>query len=117
MAISERQRQILAFPFTKYDALICDGAIRSGKTAFMTLAFIDDAMRRYDRQRFAICGKTVDSAVKNIIAPYLGTVWAQERYRLTWKRSDKLLIVSTGASFPLPTSPQAKSPVSGVMTL
>ena len=96
MPISDKQRQILAFPFTRYDALIAEGAIRSGKTAFMMIAFVEDAMRRYDRQRFAICGKTVDSTVKNIISPYLGTVWAQERYALTWRRSDKLLIVSNG---------------------
>lgn len=72
MPISNKQKQIMAFPFTKYDALICDGAIRSGKTVFMTLAFVDDAMRRFNGQRFGICGKTVDSAVKNIIMPYLG---------------------------------------------
>ncbi len=97
MPISDKQRQILAFPYTHFDAIICDGAIRSGKTAFMMIAFVDDAMRRYDRQRFAICGKTVGSAVQNIITPYLGLVWAQERYRLTWRRSDKMLIVSDGA--------------------
>ena len=70
MPISKKQRQILAFPFTSYDALIADGAVRSGKTSFMSIAFVDDAMRRYDRQRFAICGKTVESAIKNIIEPY-----------------------------------------------
>lgn len=96
MAISHKQRQIMAFPFTKYDALICDGAIRSGKTAFMTLSFIDDAMRRYNHQRFGICGKTVDSTVKNIIAPYIGLSYANSKYNITWRRSDKLLIVSSG---------------------
>lgn len=96
MAISNKQRQIMAFPFTKYDALICDGAIRSGKTAFMMLAFVDDAMRRFNNQRFGICGKTVDSTVKNIIAPYLSLVYAKEKYRLQWKRTDKVLIVSDG---------------------
>lgn len=96
MPISQKQRQIMAFPFTKYDALICDGAIRSGKTAFMMLSFVDDAMRRFNNQRFAICGKTVDSTVKNIITPYLGLVYAKERYRIQWRRTDKLLIVSTG---------------------
>ncbi|MBO5934066.1 MAG: PBSX family phage terminase large subunit [Clostridia bacterium] len=96
MAISRKQKQIMAFPFTKYDALICDGAIRSGKTSFMMLAFIDDAMRRYNNQRFGICGKTVDSTVKNIIAPYLGLSYAKRKYRLQWKRSDKTLIVSDG---------------------
>ena len=96
MAISKKQKQIMAFPFTSYDVLICDGAIRSGKTVFMTLAFIDDAMRRYSGQRFGICGKTVDSTVKNIITPYLGLTYAQERYKLQWRRSDKLLVVSDG---------------------
>lgn len=86
----------MAFPYTKYDALICDGAIRSGKTVFMMLSFIDDAMRRYDGQRFGICGKTVDSTIKNIIAPYLELTYAKEKYRIQWKRSDKLLIVAQG---------------------
>lgn len=96
MAISNKQRQIMAFPFTKYDALICDGAIRSGKTVFMMLAFVDDAMRRFNNQRFGICGKTVDSTVKNIIAPYLALNYAKDKYRLQWKRTDKVLIVSDG---------------------
>lgn len=96
MPISDKQQQILAFPYTDYDALICDGAIRSGKTAFMTIAFIDDAMTRYKNQRFGICGKTVDSAIKNIIIPYISTAYAKEKYKLRWKRSDKVLIVSRG---------------------
>lgn len=96
MPISNKQKQIMAFPFTKYDALICDGAIRSGKTVFMMLAFIDDAMRRHNGQRFGICGKTVDSAVKNIIMPYLGLSYAKKKYRIQWRRSDKLLVVSQG---------------------
>lgn len=96
MSISQKQRKILAFPYTNYDALICDGAIRSGKTAIMAIAFIDDAMRRYNGQRFGICGKTVDSAIKNIIVPYISTAYAKRKYRLQWKRSEKVLIVSRG---------------------
>lgn len=42
MPISDKQKQIMAFPYSKYDTIICDGAIRSGKTVFMTLAFVDD---------------------------------------------------------------------------
>ena len=96
MTISTKQRQIMAFPFTDYDCLICDGAIRSGKTVFMMLSFVDDAMRRYNNQRFGICGKTVDSTVKNIIMPYLSLVYAKEKYSIQWKRTDKTLIVSKG---------------------
>ena len=96
MPISRKQKQIMAFPFTSYDALICDGAIRSGKTVFMMLSFVDDAMRRYNNQRFGICGKTVDSTVKNIIMPYLSLVYAREKYNIQWKRTDKTLVVSKG---------------------
>jgi PBSX family phage terminase large subunit len=62
----------------------------------MMLSFVDDAMRRYNNQRFGICGKTVDSTVKNIIMPYLSLVYAKERYSIQWKRTDKTLIVSKG---------------------
>ena len=86
----------MAFPFTDYDCLIADGAIRSGKTAFMTLSFVDDAMRRYNSQRFGICGKTVDSTVKNIIMPYLALSYAKDRYNIQWKRTDKIMVVSDG---------------------
>ena len=96
MPISRKQKQIMAFPFTTYDALICDGAIRSGKTVFMMLSFIDDGMRRYNNQRFGICGKTVDSAVKNLIKPYLSLTYANKKYHLEWRKTDKELIVSDG---------------------
>ena len=96
MPISRKQKQIMAFPFTNFDALIADGAIRSGKTVFMMLSFVDDAMRRYNNQRFGICGKTVDSTVKNIIMPYLSLVYAKEKYNIQWKRTDKTLVVSKG---------------------
>lgn len=94
--LSEKQKSILAFPYTKYQALVCDGAVRSGKTSLMMVAFIDWAMDNYRNTRFGICGKTVDSTQKNIIAPYTGMTWAKKKYRLKWRRSDKLLEVSRG---------------------
>lgn len=96
MPISQKQKQILAFPYTDYDALICDGAIRSGKTAFMTIAFVDDIMRRYNRSKAAICGKTVSSTIENVIKPFMSLIWAQERYQMSFNRSDKLLTISNG---------------------
>ena len=96
MGISDKQRKILAFPFTKYDALICDGAIRSGKTTFMTIAFIDDAMRRYNNKVFGICGKTVETTIKNIITPYISLSYSQKKYGLKWKKQEKILVVSCG---------------------
>ena len=94
--ISEKQKKILAFPYSNYDALICDGAVRSGKTSIMMWAFVDWAMREFSGQRFGICGKTVDSASKNIIVPFISMSLAKQRYTLRWRRSDKILEVSRG---------------------
>lgn len=94
--ISQKQKKILAFPYSRYDALICDGAVRSGKTSIMTWAFIEWAMREFNGQRFGICGKTVDSCTKNIIIPFISMSLAKERYTLRWRRSDKLLEVRRG---------------------
>ena len=94
--ISPKQKKILAFPYSRYDALICDGAVRSGKTSLMVLAFIDWAMREFSGQRFGICGKTVGSAVENMAIPYLSMSYAKERYALKWRRSQKILEVRRG---------------------
>lgn len=95
--ISEKQKMILAFPYSDYDALICDGAVRSGKTSVMAVAYIDWAMRNFSGQRFGICGKTVDSCVKNLVVPYMAMNYAKVRYSLRWRRSDKVLEVGRGA--------------------
>lgn len=96
--ISEKQKKILAFPYSKYDALICDGAVRSGKTSIMMWAFVDWAMREFDGQRFGICGKTVDSATKNIVVPFISMTLAKERYVMRWRRADKVLEVRRGGA-------------------
>lgn len=92
--ISDKQRKILAFPYTQRDVLICDGAVRSGKTSIMMWAFVDWAMREFDRQRFGICGKTVDSASKNIVVPFISMALAKERYNLRWRRADHVLEIT-----------------------
>lgn len=94
--ISQKQKKILAFSYSRYDAIICDGAVRSGKTSIIMWAFIEWAMREFNGQRFGICGKTVDSATKNIVIPFISMSLAKERYTLRWRRSDKLLEVRRG---------------------
>lgn len=93
MAISEKQLEILKFPFSDYDALICDGAVRSGKTSIEMWAFVFWAMQTFENQRFGICGKTVDSAQKNIIVPFISLPLSKDQYKLKWRRADKVLEV------------------------
>jgi PBSX family phage terminase large subunit len=95
--ISPKQQKILAFPYSKYDALICDGAVRSGKTSIMMWAFVRWAMENFSGQRFGVCGRTVDSCTKNIIVPFTAMSLAKERYIVRWRRGDKVMEVRRGA--------------------
>ena len=95
--ISKKQQKILAFPYSNYDVLICDGAVRSGKTSIMMWAFVKWAMDNFSGQLFGICGKTVDSASKNIVVPFTSMSLAKERYIIRWRRAEKILEVRRGA--------------------
>lgn len=91
---SEKQLQILDFILSGDYALICDGAVRSGKTTVMAMAFLLWAMEFFDQTSFAICGKTVRSAERNVLYPLL-----QHRslpYELSYKSSKGLLTVRCG---------------------
>lgn len=94
--LSDKQWEILRFPYTGYDALICDGAIRSGKTSLMTVSFVDWAMREFDGQRFGLCGRTVDSCVKNLVRPFEGLAWTRERYSVKFRSGSKEMVVKRG---------------------
>ena len=92
--ISEKQARILDFVVSDGMYLICDGAVRTGKTVFMSAAFVIWAMEHYDRTNFAICGKTVQSAERNVLKPL------QENenlpYVMRYKVSTKVLTVRCG---------------------
>ena len=54
-----------------FDGIICDGAVRSGKTLCMSVSFVAWAMNNFDDTSFALCGKTVTSLRRNLITPLL----------------------------------------------
>lgn len=57
--------------FKNRDAIICDGAVRSGKTLCMSISFILWAFYRFEDTSFAICGKTITSLKRNVVTPLL----------------------------------------------
>ncbi len=100
--LSPKQKTVLKWcqtPSTRntYDSIICDGAIRSGKTICMILSYIHWAMRFFNGATFAICGKTVQSVERNIIMPLHGIEDITAYYTLSYARSNKLLTVQSGA--------------------
>jgi PBSX family phage terminase large subunit len=56
-------------PFCTYDGIICDGAVRSGKTTCMSISFVAWAFYNFNDTSFAICGKTITSLKRNIVFP------------------------------------------------
>ena len=57
-----------------WEAIICDGAVRSGKTFSMGLSFFLWAMARFNGRQLGLCGKTITSLRRNLLAelvPYL----------------------------------------------
>ena len=57
--------------YGRRDAIICDGAVRSGKTLSMSLGFMFWAGKCFDGCSFAMCGKTITSLRRNVITPLL----------------------------------------------
>lgn len=52
-----------------FDAIVCDGSVRSGKTMSMSIGFVLWSCRKFSGQNFAFCGKTIDSLKRNVITP------------------------------------------------
>ena len=49
------------------DAVICDGAVRSGKTLCLGIGFAAWASRSFHGQAFAFCGRTIRSLKRNLL--------------------------------------------------
>ena len=54
-----------------YDAVICDGAVRSGKTFSLSLSFVMWGMLSFHNASLGLCGKTIGALRRNVIVPLL----------------------------------------------
>ena len=55
----------------QYDAVICDGAVRSGKTFALSLSFVTWASLSFHGAILGFCGKTITALRRNVIMPLL----------------------------------------------
>ena len=98
--LSKKQKQIFRFAHHKdyahYEALICDGAVRSGKTVVMTLSFVLWAMRYFNKCSFGICSKTISSAERNIVATIKDSEDLTAYFDVSYNQSKHLLKISSG---------------------
>ncbi len=98
IGFSEKQLEILKFPYNSkgYEAVIGDGAIRSGKTSSMAIAFILWAMSNFNEADFIIGSKTVGTANRNIIRPIRRMTYFQEHFEINYVISRGYMTVKRG---------------------
>ena len=95
---SPKQKTVLTWwtgqsRYRTYEAIICDGAVRSGKTLSMGLSFFLWAMCSFSGRRFGLCGRTIISLRRNVLGE-VKPILEEMGLRCTEKRSENLLTVS-----------------------
>ena len=73
---SQKQRRAMTWWMPKsadcrFEAIVCDGAVRSGKTMAMGLGFFLWAQTSFTGRRFALCGKTIGALRRNVLSELL----------------------------------------------
>ena len=76
IVFSPKQRRVLTWwrpgsADADKQAVICDGAVRSGKTLCTGLSFFCWAMSSFQNRSFALCGKTIVSVRRNLLSELL----------------------------------------------
>ena len=77
------------------DALICDGAVRSGKTFCMSLSFVLWTFYAFSGADFGLCGKTIRSLRRNMVTPVIPLLQSLG-FECEEKLSQNLLLVRYG---------------------
>lgn len=95
---SRKQLQLLTWwmddsPVKDRDAIICDGAVRAGKTLPMSLSYVIWAMATFNGQNFGMAGKTIGALRRNVII-LLKLMLKARGYVVSDRRTDNLLIVT-----------------------
>lgn len=98
MTFSKKQRIVLNWwrresRYHDREAIICDGAVRSGKTLCMGLSFFLWACSQFRGARFGICGKTISSLRRNVLSELLPKLRALG-FTVTERRTENLVRVS-----------------------
>ncbi len=78
-----------------HDAIICDGAVRSGKTLCMSISFILWSFSHFSDSSFAICGKTITSLRRSVITPLLPII-SKMGFTVHEKKSANVIEIGRG---------------------
>lgn len=97
---SPKQKKALSWwcdgsPQKDLDGILCDGAVRSGKTLCTGLGFFCWAMARFDGAQFALCASTLAAVERNLLSQVLPAL-EELGFRVERKLSKHQLTVGFG---------------------
>ena len=72
--------------------IVCDGAVRSGKTISLITGFMMWAMETFNDRIFALCGKTIKSFERNVLQP-MKLIIDSLGYTLSERKSDHAVLL------------------------
>lgn len=76
------------------EGILCDGAVRSGKTISMATGFFLWSMTCFDGRSFGLCGRTIGSLRRNVVDNL--TAWLGNVVDIRENRSENKLVVTNG---------------------
>lgn len=77
------------------NGIICDGAVRSGKTLCTSISFVSWAFYCFSNTSFALCGKTISSLRRNVVTPLIPQL-SQLGFKCDFKISRNYLEIEKG---------------------
>jgi len=92
------KRQLLAMTWwnrpglSRMEGILCDGAIRSGKTLSMVTGFFLWSMANFDGCCFGLCGRTIGALRRNIVGNL--PAWLGDVVQITEHRTENKLVVT-----------------------
>ena len=94
------KRQVLAMTwwnrpaFREKDAIVADGAVRSGKTLCMTVGFFVWSMSTFTGETFGLCGRSISSLRRNVVMNLQN--WLGDLMQIQEHRADSKITVHYG---------------------
>lgn len=100
---SRKQKKVLMWwlpesPHHDKEMIICEGAIRSGKTVSMIDSFMTWSLETHEGQNFIIAGRTAGALKRNVIGPLL-QILDSKGIEYNYNRSENYLLVGSNTYY------------------
>jgi PBSX family phage terminase large subunit len=102
-SFSRKQKKVLTWwkpgsPYREHDGIICDGAIRSGKTIAFIVSFVLWSQTEFSGESFIVAGKSMGALKRNVLRPMFA-ILAALGIAYTYNRSENYVVVGSNTYY------------------